>query len=294
MLWSKRAIINRLSGVAVSMILAACGSNDPAINAESSKSDQEFKCGLIQAEEDCSGACEWIKCPQGAQCLRGDYCQQKEIVEEPTCQASGGFCSTSLVANPDCPADTIKIDSGLISDCHGEKEVCCKANSLWSQPCQGAWLDQNLLCRSPSDGVYDDQCCAAELATMCAGASIGRGGAGCAGPSDKPLPEKCCQLQNQRSCEAINQDYRAAVDEARKCTIVMMAPVCEFKVDNSLVCPCEVSVNSEPDSINTLVAEWQKSGCAEKIYYCPAVMCAPAAIGKCEAQNNTTQGLCAE
>jgi hypothetical protein len=150
-------------------------------------------------------------------------------LEEPTCKAAGGFCIASRDPGifPECPADTYKLDSELFSDCNGEYRACCKAIIWPGQPgseCWGGWLDQNLTCRTPADGVYPDKCCEAELtkkcwgswldenllcrtiadgvlpdkcceaelSTRCAGASRARGGVGCAGPDDRPLPEVCC------------------------------------------------------------------------------------------------------
>jgi hypothetical protein len=220
-------------------------------------------------------------------------------VEEPTCEASGGFCIASRDPGifPECPADTSKIDSGLLSDCNGEYQACCKP-IIWpgQDKCLGAWLDENLTCRTPADGVYPDDCCAAEFSSKCAGASIARGGNGCAGPNDRPLPEKCCTVQKEQKCIQLNEQYVIALQEASKCNITVAAPICQFKAKGELMCPsCDTFVNTNPDlnGMTDSLNQWNTMGCGEVPYNClNTVRCANVTSGICENEVGSSQGTC--
>ena len=104
-------------------------------------------------------------------CCGPSTCQPKA---PPPAKACGGFAGLPCAPNEECvddPTDSCDPAHGG-ADCSG---ICQpKASPPPPAACFGAWLDQNGLCRTPSDGVYPASCCVGQ-STPCGPTSCGVG-----------------------------------------------------------------------------------------------------------------------
>lgn len=119
--------------------------------------------------------------------------------------------------------------------------------------CWGAWLDQNGLCRTPSDGVY---------------------------------PADCCTKEREQKCSQINADYSAAVTKAQSCDPYQWywgTPQCQQKVSHGLSCNnCPTYVN-DTTGLQGPLDQWAAYKCDTVLFMCPAYMCVPADGAYCSS-----------
>ena len=82
------------------------------------------------------------------------------VPPKPAGKFCGGIAGIQCAAGEECVDDpTDGCDPTLgNADCSGTCQA--KASSPSADPCWGAWLDQNGVCRTPADGVYPATCCA--------------------------------------------------------------------------------------------------------------------------------------
>ena len=111
--------------------------------------------------------CEWLGWYGDGEC--DDFC----LEPDPDCGTSGDqYCYADEHCGPDerCNADEV-----CLSPCEAGV-VCtqvCSGFCVADEPdsCWGAWVDPATgACRAPNDGIYPEECCAAEL-SICGGFS---------------------------------------------------------------------------------------------------------------------------
>jgi hypothetical protein len=114
---------------------------------------------------------------------QGDLCAEYEWYGDGVCD---DFCP-----HPDSDCATcssacfLYCENGFKKDDRG----CDLCECAEPQQCWGAWRDENGVCRSPSDGVYPDECC--QGPQQCFGAWRDENGS-CRSPNDGAYPEECC------------------------------------------------------------------------------------------------------
>ncbi|MGC9042390.1 MAG: hypothetical protein ACP5KG_00895 [Myxococcota bacterium] len=125
-----------------------------------------------ECEAKCAGTeiAYYGECKQGCysdnDCPKGFRCNASEVCNTPPgCDPSSGMLCPD-VCYGQCVPENLECFSD--KDCP-EGYFCalmdCRQNS---EKCWGAWLDENGVCRSPSDGVYPAECCAID----CGGGGI--------------------------------------------------------------------------------------------------------------------------
>jgi hypothetical protein len=152
--------------------------------------------GTCAASGTCSGRAQDGDCFCDATCDDfGDCCADKEAVcggaaSAPSCAGHCGdspnefcFCDERCAENGDC--------------CPDVEEACGQAGDQvtdCADPCAGAALDGDGVCRNGETGRFVKQfCCAAALAALCANTAPDPDGAHCRRDSGQFAPAICCE-----------------------------------------------------------------------------------------------------
>jgi hypothetical protein len=205
------------------------------------------------------GECAPKKCGPwpGGECADGEVCDidscalggSGECVEQPTTDE----CDQQPY-EPVCGCNNTTYDNDCYRLAAGERR---EHEGACEEECWGAWLDQYGNCRTPSDGVYPDACCAQE---------------------------------RQLRCNEINGNYGQAVLDAKQCSPWVTAPQCTHMVASSLVscsATCMTYIEASPTALQPYVDDWKTLKCDLVGWICAAYACPLPSGGGCDVYSAT-------
>lgn len=94
---------------------------------------------------------------------------------------------------------------------------------------------------------------------------------------------------DRETCEAINKQYRAAIEPAKKCNPYINTVQCQEQVAGDLSCGCPLYVQGRK-TLDELAAKWAAFNCTKLMPPC-AIKCAPPAPAGCSKDGMCTTGL---
>ena len=129
-------------------------------------------------------------------------------------------------------------------------------------------------------------------ALACGGTAIidppgGAGGAATTGSGTTSATSATATVStgaSMMSCEAINEAYEKAFEQAQSCDLNASSNPCTSQQDPTLVCPCAAFfINPQSDSfgeLEKLRKAYADQGCGEGVP-CPDIACSQPNAGKC-------------
>jgi hypothetical protein len=94
------------------------------------------------------------------------------------------------------------------------------------------------------------------------------------------------------ACTAIEQQYTAAMTQAKQCNPALNGEQCQQSVDSSLPCPgCKTWVD-DTQPLDDVRQKWKDAGCDKVHRFCPAIACVNPGKGLCIVKMGGGGGTC--